>query len=91
MKLKLAEDNTTSPWTMDDLETALKDLKPNKSRDPEGLVNELFKKDSIGEDLKLSLLLMFYRLKKEKNVGKIHESSQYHYSTQKRFQNKMRK
>ena len=56
--MKLAEENTTSPWTMNDLENALKDLKPNKSRDPEGFVNELFKKDSIGEDLKKSLLPM---------------------------------
>ena len=70
LKLKLAEENTTSSWTMDDLETALQDLKPNKSRDPEGLVNELFKKESIGEDLKLSLLLMFNRLKKEKMLAK---------------------
>ena len=70
LKMKLAEENTTSPWTMNDLENALKDLKPNKSRDPEGFVNELFKKDSIGEDLKKSLLLMFNRLKKEKMIVK---------------------
>ena len=55
MKLKLASSRPSSPWTMLDLEIALKDLKNNKSRDPEGLVNELFKLNVIGDDLKKSL------------------------------------
>ena len=59
MKLKLAEANSSEPWTMSDLERALGDLKNNKSRDPEGLINEIFKKGVIGDDLKLSLLSMF--------------------------------
>ena len=59
MKLKLAETNSSKPWTISDLERALGDLKNNKSRDPEGLINEIFKKGVIGDDLKLSLLSMF--------------------------------
>ena len=35
MKLELAEANSSSLWTMTDLEAALKDLKNNKSRDNE--------------------------------------------------------
>ena len=70
MKLKLAEENSSSPWNMNDLDNALKDLKNNKSRDPEGLINELFKKDVIGQDLKISLLSMLNGLKKEKMLAK---------------------
>ena len=57
MKLKLASSRPSSPWSMSDLERALKDLKKNKSRDHEGLVNEIFKLDVIGDDLKRSLLM----------------------------------
>ena len=42
MKLKLAEANISKLWTMSDLDTALADLKDNKSRDNDGLINELF-------------------------------------------------
>ena len=44
---------------MQNLEKALSDLKVGRSRDPEGLINEIFKNDVIGNDLKKSLLLMF--------------------------------
>ena len=63
IKLKLAANRPSSLWTMANLEAALNDLKINKSRDPEGLLNELFKLNVIGEDLKRSLLLMFNGLK----------------------------
>ena len=70
MKLKLAVKNKSKAWTMADLDLALRDLKTNKSRDPEGLINEIFKTDVIGTDLKESLLLMFNALKKEKVIPK---------------------
>ena len=50
---------------MSDLDDALGDLKNNKSRDDEGLINEICKSNVIGEDLKKFLLLMLNRLKKE--------------------------
>ena len=50
------------------LERALKDLKNDKSRDYKGLINEIFKHDVIGDNLKHSLLLMFNKLKKEKLI-----------------------
>ena len=68
MKLKLAEANPSNPWTISDLETALHDLKNNKSRDPEGLINEIFKKNVIGTDLKQSLLLMYNKLKEKRLI-----------------------
>ena len=66
--MKLAELNKSPEWTMSDLEKALGDLKKNKSRDHEGLINEIFKKDVIGDDLKRSLLMMFKKLKKEQLI-----------------------
>ena len=41
-RLKDAKNNKTEPWTMDDLEAVLNQLKKNKSRDPLGYANEIF-------------------------------------------------
>ena len=46
-----------------DLERVLKGLKKNKSRDPHGLINELFKPGVIGSDLTESLLSLFNGIK----------------------------
>ena len=67
-KLKFACGNKSKQWNMKDLEKALKDLKNNRSRDPEGLINEIFKKNVIGDDLKDSLLMMFNKLKQEQII-----------------------
>ena len=63
-KLILAGRNKSRDWTMKDLEEALKNLKNNKSRDFEGYVNELFKQETIGGDLKESILIMCNKLKR---------------------------
>ena len=63
LQLKLAENRTSLPWKMMDLEAALKNLKNNKSRDHAGYVNEIFKCQVIGQDLKLSLLQMCNKIK----------------------------
>ena len=68
MKLKLAGMRKSRDWTMDDLEEALRNLKNNKSRDFEGYLNELFKLDTIGDNLKKSLLVMFNKLKQMKLI-----------------------
>ena len=68
LKLKLSKRNKTKPWTTKDLEKALKDLKRNKSRDSEGLVNEIFKTEVIGTDLKNSLLNLCNNIKKENMI-----------------------
>ena len=70
MQLKIANANKSSPWAMSDLDTALKGLKNNKSRDHAGYVNEIFKPGVIGSDLKHSLLSMFNGLKKNKLIPK---------------------
>ena len=61
--MKLASQNKTDDWTMDDLGTVLKDLKTNKSRDALGYLNELFKPKAKGSDLKLALLKLINRIK----------------------------
>ena len=58
MKLRLATKKKSVPWTMKDIDRAICDLKNNKSRDFEGYVNEIFKTDVIGSDLKKSILKM---------------------------------
>ena len=68
LKMKLAQSQKSSDWTMEDLEKALNDLKRNKSRDHKGFVNEIFKLDVIGDVFKNSLLIMFNKLKKEQMI-----------------------
>ena len=53
----------TAPWNMKQLEAVLKSLKSNKSMDPNGMVNEVFKSGYIGTDLKEALLLFFNEVK----------------------------
>ena len=65
MQLKLAEETTSAPQDMNDLDKAFANLKNNNSRDHAGYVNELFKSEMIGSDLKKSLWLMFDELKLE--------------------------
>ena len=43
----------------------LKKLKTNKTRDPHGLINEIFKPGVIGLDLKLAILNLFSGIKLE--------------------------
>ena len=66
--MKLAEANESKEWEMKDLDQASRDLKNNKSRDNEGLINEIFKHAFIGDDLKKSLLIMFNKLRKNKLI-----------------------
>ena len=69
MKMLLAKCKKSEPWTMQQLETALGDLKNNKSRDFEGYINEIFKKEVIGLDLKKSILTMFNGLRKANQIA----------------------
>ena len=64
-RLKLAQEIKSPEWTIGNLEIALAKLKNNKSRDFEGYCNEIFKNNVIGSDLKMSLLMMFNRMKSQ--------------------------
>ena len=66
LKMELARRKKTPDFTMKDLENALSKLKNNKSRDSLGYINEIFKPETIGDNLKASLLNMFNLLKRRK-------------------------
>ena len=55
----------TSEWSEADLDGALKTLKSNKSRDPAGLINDIFKSAVLGKDLKFALLNFLNGIKSE--------------------------
>ena len=68
--IKIAKQIKTKPWTMDELEAVLKHLKKNKSRDPKGYANEVFRTEVAGDDLKLALLKLMNRVKDEQIIPK---------------------
>ena len=67
-RIELAKENKTQPWKMVHLEAVLKALKKNKSRDPNGWVNELFQDGVIGDNLKFSLLHIFNKIKEVNHI-----------------------
>ena len=62
-RLKELRIKKTAPWNRTQLREALKSLKNNKSIDPNGMINELFKEGCIGEHLEDSLLKLFNGIK----------------------------
>ena len=54
--------NKSPVFEMKELEKVLKSLKPEKSKDPDNYICELFKEGVIGEDLKMSILLMMNKI-----------------------------
>ena len=64
LRLELSKANLTPDWELSDLEEAINALKSGKCRDPEGIIREVFKEESLGKDLKLSLLILFNKKKR---------------------------
>ena len=52
-------------WDMEQLDVVLKSLKNNKTMDPNGMINEIFKDGCIGSDLKEALLIMLNEVKSQ--------------------------
>ena len=75
IRLKLTESNKTKEWTMDDLKEVLKQLEKDKSRDPEGFANEIFKEDVAGSDLLDALLKLMNMIKAKQKYPKVLEKS----------------
>ena len=63
IKLKLLRTSNNDPWTHDDLEQAVKDLDKDKARYAFGHINELFKEQVAGTDLKLATLKFMTHIK----------------------------
>ena len=53
----------SDPFDMEELNKVFKCLKTGKSRDPDNLICELFKIGVIGDDLKMSILIMMNKIK----------------------------
>ena len=62
-RLNNIKQKETHPWTMENLDKVLKSLKNNQSRDPMGMINELFKPGIIGEELKIATLNLMNNIK----------------------------
>ena len=56
LRFESLKNKPTKKWTIDDLEKATKSLKNNQSRDPNNMINELFKPKVAGNDLKDALV-----------------------------------
>ena len=50
---------------MDELDFVLRKIKTGKARDAYGMVREIFRRNIIGQDLKLSLLTLLITIKEE--------------------------
>ena len=68
LRYQLCRSKVSNPWELKDLEEVLKDLKKNKSRDPNDFVNEIFKQNVAGTNLKASMLTMFNKMKNENYI-----------------------
>ena len=73
IRIKLAKNNTSEPWSMSDLKEVLKNLGNDKCRDPEGMVNEIFKEAVAGSDLLEAVLKLMNMMKKKQEYPKILE------------------
>ena len=63
LRFSMLKQTKTQNWTEKEITEALKSLKNNKTRDPCGFINELFKPSVIGNDLKLSVVDLFNGIK----------------------------
>ena len=68
--LHVARLKKTPDWTMKDLNLVLKKLKKQKSRDPYGLANDLFRPEVAGDDLVLALLKLMNKIKNDQKYPK---------------------
>ena len=91
IRVKISKSKTTDPWSLEDLKEVLKQLKPDKSRDPDGYINEIFKESTAGSDLILGILKIMNMIKKQQKYPKILEkcniSSIHKKKSRKDFEN----
>ena len=68
LRLKKAKRNKTVPWTIKQMETAVKSMKNKKCRDAQGLISEILKPGVAGKDFKMSLLSLLNKTKKHLKI-----------------------
>ena len=66
--MKLAKKKISPEFTIKNLEKAMSKLQNNKSRDSLGYINEIFKLESIGDELKTSCLIYLRGRKSLQNL-----------------------
>ena len=64
-RILVATENKSVPWKLDDLKKVLRALKNGKSRDPQGMLNELLKPGVAGIDFQKSFLLLANQIKED--------------------------
>ena len=64
-RLEIAKRRKSKGWKIEQLRKVLSKLKSGKSRDPHGLVNELFKPEVSGNDFQTSFLRMANKFRDE--------------------------
>ena len=67
-RLELSKKRKSKPWTLKQLDCVLKSLKYNQSRDPNELLNEVFKPPIVGKDLKLAILYLMNGIKQNLTI-----------------------
>ena len=63
IRLDVIRRNQTNDWKLSDLRHVLKGLRRNQSRDPNGMLNEIFSPGVIGEDFELAILSLVNGMK----------------------------
>ena len=64
-RLEQLKGKVSKDWNLSDLQKVIKSLKNNQTRDPHGMINELFKPGVGGQDLLLAVLELMKGIKKE--------------------------
>ena len=62
------ENKESCEWTITDLDKVVKKLKNNRARDPHDLINEVFKPQIMGQDMKLALLHLLNQIKPDQVI-----------------------
>ena len=67
-RMEILKETKSSPWIQSELELAVKSLKNNKTPDPNGMINEIFKAGCAGSDLQESLLILYNGMKESQFI-----------------------
>ena len=68
LRLKRAREGKTTPWSMKQMNIAIRSMKNKKCRYPDGIINELLKKIVAGKDFIMSLLSLLNKTKRHLEI-----------------------
>ena len=67
-RLEESKKKKSPPFDMNELQDVLNSLKTGKSKDPDDYIREIFKDGVLGEDMKISILMMMNRMKEQNTM-----------------------